>query len=218
MESFGPSSESSARFDPHAPGAGRAMLYGSVAFCVVSLLAYSIWAFRLVPGTAGLYSAIAAVYVGLAGVALSRLLHGRDAKRFPLLFAAAFLAYAVCWCAFWFGLNGKYHADLWGAAAGLAAMTWLIKVRLKSGRHFLPLFAVLFTCHTLGYTLGGELYALARGTTGRLLWGAAHGFGFGAGLGYVLWNCRSAAQIAVTSLGEESARARNMENSEAKKP
>jgi hypothetical protein len=175
------------------------MLYGSVSFCVVSVLAYSIWAFRLVPGTAALYAATASVYVGLAGLALSRLLHGRDAKRFPLLFAAAFLAYAICWCAFWFGLNGKYHADLWGAAVGLAAMTWVIKDRLKSEQRFLPLFAVLFTFHTLGYTLGGELYALARGTTGRLLWGAAHGFGFGAGLGYVLWHCHGARQKSVTS-------------------
>src|SRR5688500_6582509 len=149
MESLGRSSETPTRFDPPAPGTGRAMLYGSAAFCVVSLLAYSIWAFRLVPGTVGLYSTTAAVYVGRAGLALSRLLHGRDAKRFPFLFAAAFLAYAICWCAFWFGLNGKYHADLWGAAAGLAAMTWLIQVRLKRAQRFLPLFAVLFTCHTL---------------------------------------------------------------------
>ena len=60
MESFGPRSESSARFDPHAPGAGRAMLHGSIGFCIVSLLAYSVWAFRLVPGTVGLYSTTAA--------------------------------------------------------------------------------------------------------------------------------------------------------------
>ena len=61
MESLGVSSENPARFAPRRPDAGRAMLYGSVAFGLVSLLAYSIWAFRLVPGEAGLYSATAAV-------------------------------------------------------------------------------------------------------------------------------------------------------------
>ena len=203
MESFGLTSGKHLHSDQH-PGRpsftlGTAMVYGGISFCLVSVLAYSIWAFRLVPGTAGLYSATAAVYVGLAGVSLSRLVHRSDAKRFPLLFAAAFLGYAICWCAFWFGLKGKFHADLWGAAAGLAVMTWLLKARLKSEHGFLPLFAVLFTCHTLGYTLGDELYAVARGTTGRLLWGAAHGLGFGAGLGYVLWHGQGDARNSVTS-------------------
>jgi hypothetical protein len=78
-------------------------------------------------------------------------------------------------------------------------MTWLFKVRLKSDHGFLALFAVLFTCHTLGYTLGNELHTLVRGTTGRLLWGAAHGLGFGAGLGYVLWHFEGGARNSVTS-------------------
>jgi hypothetical protein len=47
---------------------GAAMLHGGVSFGAVSLLAYSIWAFRLVPGTVGLYAATAAVYVGLGYV------------------------------------------------------------------------------------------------------------------------------------------------------
>lgn len=176
------------------------MIQGSVSFAIVSLLAYSIWAFRLIPGTAGLYSTTAAVYIGLAGLSLSRLVHSPGAwKRFPFLFAIAFLLYAVCWCAFWFGLKGKFHADLWGAAVGLAAMTGLIRRYFNSSHRFLTLFCVLFATHTLGYTLGDDLYALVRGTTGRLLWGAAHGLGFGAGLGYVIYYSQRTAENGVTS-------------------
>src|SRR5215217_7094750 len=111
-----------------APSLAGSMLLGSVSFAAVSVLAYSIWAFRLIPGTAAMYTTIAAVYIGLSGLALSRLVSAPGAwKRFPVLFAAAFLVYAIGWCVFWFGLKGKFHADLFGAAAGLAGMTWLLR-------------------------------------------------------------------------------------------
>jgi hypothetical protein len=176
------------------------MVFGALSFGLVSVVAYSIWAFRLIPGTAAMYSTTAAVYLVLAGLALSRLVRAPETrKRFPLVFAAGFLAYAICWCAFWFGLKGKYHADLWGAAAGLAAMTWVIQRAFGGSHRFLPGFAVLFTFHTLGYTFGDELYAAVPGTTGRLLWGAAHGIGFGAGLGYLVSSCQSGSEKSVAS-------------------
>ena len=185
-------SSSTSATGANAPGLPFAMIYGSLSFGVVSALAYSIWAFRLVPGTAGLYGSTAVVYLGLGGLALGRLVNAPGGwKRFPLLFAFGFLLYAIGWCAFWFGLHGKYYADFWGAAAGLAGMTWLVQRAFGKADGFLRLFVVLLVCHSIGYYLGGALYGSVRGATGRLLWGAAHGLGFGAGLGYLIWSCQA---------------------------
>jgi hypothetical protein len=187
---------------PTAPPRSPAlsMLYGGLSFAAVSVVAYSIWAYQWIQGTAAMYSAIAAVYVGLTGIALGRLVAGRGtAARFALLFGVAFLGYAIVWCAFWFGLKGKHHADLFGSAVGLAGMTWLVARAFGQREGLLPVFGVLFTCHTLGYFLGDELYAAVRGSTGRLLWGAAHGAGFGAGLGYVLCHAQLRARSAASA-------------------
>ncbi len=167
------------------------MVQGGLSFGAVSVVAYAIWAWRLIPGTGAMYASIALVYVGLSGLALGRLVAGPGATgRFALLFATGFAAYAIGWCAFWFGLKGKYHADLYGALVGLAAMTWIFQRAFGKQGGFLVPLAVLFALHTLGYTLGGDLHALVGGTGGRLLWGAAHGLGFGAGLGFVLHRCQ----------------------------
>ena len=179
------------------PSLPFALVYGALSFGAVSTLAYTIWAFRLVPGTAGLYTTTALVYVGLGGLALSRLVAAPGAwKRFPPCFAMVFLAYAAAWCVFWFGLRGKFQADLWGAVAGLAAMTWLLQRAFGQTRGFLGSFVVLLALHSAGYYAGEQLYAAVRGANGRLLWGAAHGLGFGAGLGYVLFQCQRRAPVA----------------------
>jgi len=179
--------------DAHSPASLRfSMVYGCLSFGAVSTLAYSIWAFRLVPGTVGLYTTTALVYLGLGGLALSRLVAAPGAAwRFTLCFATVFLAYALCWCVCWFGLRGKFQADLLGAAAGLAGMTWLLQRAFGRTTGFFPLFGSLLVLHSVGYYAGEQLYAAVRGVPGRLLWGAAHGLGFGAGLGYVLQRCQS---------------------------
>ena len=166
------------------------MVYGGASLGVVSVLAYSIWAFGLIKNTAAMYAATAAIYVGLAGLALGRLVTDpAGQRRFSLSLAAGMAAYAFLWCVCWFGLRGKYHADYWGAAAGLAAVTAILRRHFDTGADFLPLWAVLFLCHGAGYQLGGDLYGAVRGPAGRLLWGAAHGFGFGAGLAYLIVQC-----------------------------
>jgi hypothetical protein len=173
------------------PSLSASMLWGSLSFGAVSVFAYSIWAFGLIKGAGPMFASIAIVYLGLSGLALSRLVRQPGvAWRFPLFFAAAFLAYAVVWCLFWFGLSGKYHADLYGSLIGLCAMTWMFQRAFGSREEFLPMFAVLFLFHTVGYYLGGEMHALFSGPAGPLLWGGFHGLGFGAGLGYVLWRCQ----------------------------
>jgi hypothetical protein len=180
-------------------GAAYSVVYGGVSFGVVSVVAYSIWAFRLLPDAGAMYATIAAVYIGLAGLALSRLVQVPGAwKRFPLLFALGFFVYAACWCAFWFGLRGKMHADLLGSAVGLAGMVIVFQRAFGKTGAFLRLFMVLFAAHSVGYYLGGEFYGLVRGSTGRLLWGAAHGVGFGAGLGYVLFDCQESLKARIS--------------------
>lgn len=202
MKCFGLTPENPSSFGratPNSRSAGVAfsMVYGGVSFCAVSVLAYSIWAYHLVPGTAAMYATIAAIYVGLSGLGLSRLVRAPGAwKRFPLLFATVFAAYAIGWCACWFGLKGKFHADLFGAVAGLAVATWMLQRAFGRKGGFLRLYGVLLAMHSVGYYLGGELYASVGGAAGRLLWGAAHGLGFGAGLGYVLFHCQTPPQVA----------------------
>ena len=77
----------------------NAIIYASLSFGLVSVLAYSIWAFRLVPGRNAMYATIAIVYICLSGLALSRLIAAPKAWiRFSSLFAIGFLIYAIFWC------------------------------------------------------------------------------------------------------------------------
>jgi hypothetical protein len=182
------------------PGLVYSLVYGSLGFGAVSVLAYSIWAYRWVPGTTALYASTAAVYIGLGGLVLSRLVVAPGAwKRFPLIFAAGFALYAIGWCACWFGLRGKFLADLWGAVVGLAGMTWLLQRAFGRKGGFLSLFLALLALHSVGYYAGGELYAAIRGRNGRLLWGAAHGLGFGAGLGFLLHRCQTSLKTRLSA-------------------
>jgi len=184
------------------------ILYGTLSFTAVSTLAYSLWAGGWIRPASVLYPSIAAVYLALGGFALSGLVKGAGtATRFALLFAAAFALYAVLWCTFWFGLRGKYFADLWGAAVGLAPLTWLMLRAFGQERGFLRLFVVILLLHSAGYYLGDYLHDAIRDAhgrrtaTGRLMWGLAHGLGFGAGIGFLLYYCQAPIKSRLASVG-----------------
>ncbi len=211
MRCFGLTPEQVLSREP-APDAGRfpslpvSILYGTLSFTAVSTLAYSIWARGWIRQEGLLYTSIAAVYLAFGGFALSWLVKGSGtAARFALLFAAAFVAYAVLWCAFWFGLRGKYFADLWGAAIGLAPLTWLMLRAFGQERGFLCLFISVFLLHSAGYYLGDYLHDAIRDangrrtSTGRLMWGLAHGLGFGAGIGLLLYFCQAPIKLRLAS-------------------
>lgn len=180
------------------PSRPFSMVYAALGFAVVSVIAFSIW--TLFKESRGMYAAIAVVYIALAGLVLSRLVAGQGAvPRFAGLFALAFLLYAFGWCAFWFGLRGRHAADLWGAIVGLAAMTWLIQHAFGQTTGFLTGFLVLLGFYSLGYYAGGALHAKVHGTVGKLLWGAAYGFGFGTGLGFLLARCQEPLKLRLRS-------------------
>ncbi|MES2696446.1 MAG: hypothetical protein V4773_23455 [Verrucomicrobiota bacterium] len=181
-----------AHYGPRPPSVAFSIFYGAISLGIVSCAAYSIWAFRLVRGEIPMYSAIAAVYLLVGGFALGRLAIGPgSASRFALLFATAFLVYAVAWCAVWFGFKGKFYADFWGGVAGTALFTLLLARAFEKQNGRFLMFLVLLALYSAGYYLGGMLYGQIKGPAGRLLWGACHGLGFGAGIGFVLFHCQA---------------------------
>ncbi|MBL9190644.1 MAG: hypothetical protein JNK23_24415 [Opitutaceae bacterium] len=179
------------------PSLMGAMVGSAIGLSAVFAAGYSIWAFRLIRESALQYAAIAAVIFCLGGFVIQRAVVRRGAAwSFPVCFAIGFIAYAVLWSAAWIGLRGKYQADLIGAVLGLAALVWLWRRAFGGTAGFVELFLVLLVCHSIGYYLGGELHALVPGRTGKLFWGASHGLGFGAGMGFVLHRLQRPAKPA----------------------
>lgn len=182
-----------------------AVIRGSLGFGLVSLAAFSVWAFggrwfQSHLGKAGLYGACALVFIALAGVALHPLLSGPGAvPRFYSIFIPAFLGYAVLWCLAWFVL--RFGAGEWlGSLLGCAAFVGIVSWRLRNARGWVQTSLILFALNSAGYFLGGQLFHWLLGPAGstifgglsrpgllivaKLAWGFLYGLGFGAGIGY----------------------------------
>jgi len=169
------------------------ILRGSLGFAVVSVAAFSVWAFGDLwfyhhGGEVTMYSACFLVLVMLPGVLLHRLLAGpRSLGRFYTIFIPAFLAYAVAWSAGWFRIGagiGEWVASL----AGSFAFAAVLAIMSRNGRALLPSTLVLFVAHSAGYFLGEWIcYVSLHDVLSELIWGLLYGLGFGAGIGHAFW-------------------------------
>jgi hypothetical protein len=191
------------------PSRTRSVVLGSLLFGAASLAVYATWAFGgrwmyAHLGEAGAYAVWAALFILLSGVALNSLVIGpRTLVRFYGLFLASFGAYALLWSLGWFALRGR--AGEWvGSLAGIAAMGFVMANAFGLGWARWRMLGRLFVAHSAGYFLGSFLFDFCRSesgaellsgmldrggrsTLGKLLWGAAYGLGFGAGLGDALY-------------------------------
>lgn len=174
-----------------APTLAGSVIRGAVGFTIVSVAGFAPWALagKWLPEI-GMYAACAAVFIGLSGLLLHRLIIGPGSlPRFYLLFGVAFLANSVLWTAAWMLLKGD-KGSLVGLLAGTAAMGGMIALAFEERRAALPSIAALFVLNTAGYYVGGWVEgALARTnlTVAMLLWGVFYGLGLGSGLGLAFY-------------------------------
>lgn len=182
----------------------RDVVHGGFGFAVVSIAAFSVWAFaaplfRGLGGELAMYAVIAAVFLAGSGLVLGPLAGGM--ARFYKAFLPAFLAYAILWCAAWFGLGGRL-GEWTGAAAGCLAFACVVSRLQGGGGRWLTAAVALFVLHSAGYFAGDwsmyDVFVPKARAVGResadfphymmlakLSWGLFYGLGFGAGIGWV---------------------------------
>jgi len=182
------------------PSLAESMAVGSLGFAAVSVAAFGVWAwggrwFHAHMGELGLYAACAVVLIGGGCGVFSRLVIDTDPlRRFCGLFALAFFLYAGVWTGSFFSLrnkSGEWLASLLGPA--ILGMTLVNAFGAQGVRR--KVGAMLFGAHSLGYFVGSLLYGAFAKPAGMLLWGAAYGLGFGAGIGYTLYTCQAEVRL-----------------------
>jgi hypothetical protein len=153
-----------------------------------------------------LYVACTAIFVGLSGPCLHRLILGSGSlARFYKLFAIAFIAYAVVWVAFWMALRGDAGSVV-GLLGGTAAMGAILALAFDAPRALPQVITALFLLHGAGYYLGGRFEGkllLDHRLVAMFLWAAGYGLGFGAGLGAAFHFCQSRARELIVARNRE---------------
>jgi hypothetical protein len=179
------------------PGPSRSfcILYGSLGFGLVSLGVYATVAFggtwlyqRL--GEIGAFAFWALLFMVLAGLVLSRLAIGPgSAIRLFGLFVAGFFVYAGVWVGAYVSLRG-FSGELLGAILGPSVLGMTLAHAFDARRLGAGICFLLFAAHATGYFGGELLHRYLPAPWGMLVWGAAYGLGFGAGLGWALYLCQ----------------------------
>jgi hypothetical protein len=150
-----------------------------------------------------LYVACTAMFIGLSGVCLHKLILGPGSlSRFYKLFTLAFLAYAAAWVAGWVTLSGD-AGSIAGLLAGTAAMGAILCVAFDAPRRMPAVIAALFVLNTLGYYAGDWMMGKLIGThrvAAMLSWGVGYGIGFGAGLGLAFHLCQTRARALLRDI------------------
>lgn len=188
------------------PTAGASVLRGTLGFAIVSVAGFSPWVIfdRWFPALRemDLYVACTAVFIGLSGVFLHRLIIGPGSLwRFYALFFFAFTAYAVVWVLFWMWLRGD-AGSFAGLLGGAAALGTILALAFDAPRSILKIVAALFVSNSLGYYAGGWIegkLAVDHRLASMLLWGVCYGVGFGVGLGMAFYWCQEQARILLRS-------------------
>ena len=183
------------------PTLTSSILRGIVGFTVVSIAGFLPWPimdrwFRH-PNEMQLYLACTAVFIGLSGPCLHRLIIGPGSlSRFYKLFSLAFIAYAAVWVTFWVALRGD-AGSLAGLLGGTVVMGAILAFAFDAPRAAPKVILTLFVLNALGYYAGGKIegkLAVDHRLAAMLLWGACYGIGFGAGLGAAFHFCQEQAR------------------------
>ncbi|MEO6784906.1 MAG: hypothetical protein ABI318_02130 [Chthoniobacteraceae bacterium] len=186
------------------PTLGASVVRGTVGFTLLSVAGFAPWPILDLGLRRGsemqLYTACTAIFIGLSGPLLHRLIIGPGSlPRFYKVFTPAFIAYAAVWIAFWVWLRGS-AGEIAGLLGGTAAMGAILAFAFDAQRSVMKVIAALFVLNAAGYFLGGWFegkLAIHHRLAAMLLWGVCYGLGFGTGLGLAFHICQTRARAAL---------------------
>lgn len=185
----------------HLPTLASSIMRGILGFSFVSAAGFLPWPiidhWVRHPNATQLYLACTAVFIGLSGPCLHRLIIGPGSlSRFYKLFSLAFIAYAALWITFWEMWTNDI-GSVAGLLSGTVAMGAILAFAFDTPRAMPKVILALFVLNTLGYYAGGKIEGkliIDHRLTAMLLWGACYGIGFGAGLGVAFHLCQERAR------------------------